>query len=177
MKEDWEKLASDWKDSATGLIGEVDCTVEESEKLCEDFEVAAYPTIMYGDAKAADAYEGAREYEEMAAFAKENLSKVPCNMDDLDSCPADVQATIKDLKSKSVDDLKKSLEAVETELQEAENAYEAEMDALNDRFDEIEAAHQDKVKAIRTDGNQKYIKMVLASLGASTESDEKKDEL
>ena len=39
MAEDWEKLGEEWKDHPVGLIAEVDCTSDEGQPVCEDFEV------------------------------------------------------------------------------------------------------------------------------------------
>merc|ERR1711935_762219 len=41
VKEDWEKLAVEWAENETGLIGQVDCTRDDTDRLCDD--VAEFP--------------------------------------------------------------------------------------------------------------------------------------
>jgi glutathione peroxidase-family protein len=48
MASDWEKLAEDYKDHATILIAEVDCTLEENDELCEENSIQGFPTLKYG---------------------------------------------------------------------------------------------------------------------------------
>lgn len=39
IAEDWEKLAKDWQSHPIGLVAEVDCTSDEGEAICADFDV------------------------------------------------------------------------------------------------------------------------------------------
>ena len=59
MKPDWDRLATEYKDSTSLLIADVDCTAAGRD-LCERHSVTGYPTlktIQYG--KVVD-YSGAR---------------------------------------------------------------------------------------------------------------------
>ena len=44
-----EQLAKDWEGHEVGLVAEIDCTEEDSEPVCDDFEVENFPTVYFGD--------------------------------------------------------------------------------------------------------------------------------
>ena len=65
MKPDWDELGEKYENSKKVLIGDVDCTLEDSKKLCEEQGVTGYPTIKYynpGD-REGPVYEGDRSLE------------------------------------------------------------------------------------------------------------------
>jgi thiol-disulfide isomerase/thioredoxin len=74
MAPEFERLAMDWQGHEIGLVAEVDCEGIDSEKICDDFEIEALPTILYGDLKNLKFYGGDRTYQAMSAFAKEHIS-------------------------------------------------------------------------------------------------------
>ena len=39
MADDWAKLEEDWKDHDVAFIGEVDCTSDDGQPICDDFDV------------------------------------------------------------------------------------------------------------------------------------------
>lgn len=39
MEEDWNKLAADYAGSSVAVVGQVDCTSDEGQPVCEDFDV------------------------------------------------------------------------------------------------------------------------------------------
>jgi len=39
MKGDWDKLAHDYENHPIALIAEVDCTADEGQPICDDFDV------------------------------------------------------------------------------------------------------------------------------------------
>jgi hypothetical protein len=131
MAADWEKLAEDWKD-APGIVGEVDCTDPKSESICEQFNVEGFPTILYGDPSAPDDYQGGRDYESMAAFAKTFLDKPVCTVTKEDACSEEQKQLIADLKAKSKDDLMTTVKDIETKVQ----AYQQDLNEFIDHINE-----------------------------------------
>ena len=84
MKPAWDKLGDEYKSSKTVLIGDVDCTKEQ--ELCQKYGVQGYPTIKYFTGETdplGDSYDGGREYEDLKAFADENL-RPSCSNDNND---------------------------------------------------------------------------------------------
>ena len=41
MAADWDKLADEYADHPVALVGTVDCTSDEGQPLCEDFDIQA----------------------------------------------------------------------------------------------------------------------------------------
>lgn len=68
------------------IIGDVDCTVEES--ICSDFDVRGYPTIKYfnadTDKKGAD-YNSGRDIDSLKEFVEESLT-IKCQLADTEKC-------------------------------------------------------------------------------------------
>jgi|AntAceMinimDraft_1070359.scaffolds.fasta_scaffold23123_2 thioredoxin-like negative regulator of GroEL len=83
---DWAALGDAYAGAANIVIGDVDCTVEES--ICSDFEVRGYPTLKYftpeTGAKGED-YTAGRDLESLKAFVDETLT-VKCQLADQEKC-------------------------------------------------------------------------------------------
>ncbi|OUS42895.1 protein disulfide isomerase [Ostreococcus tauri] len=80
MKPAWDRLGADYKDSASVIIADVDCTAEGSG-TCNKVGVQGYPTIKYytaGDKKGKD-YQGGRDYDELKKFVTKTLDKPLCD--------------------------------------------------------------------------------------------------
>merc|ERR1719451_133384 len=83
MKPDWDKLASQFKDSSTILIADVDCTAGGKSK-CDEVGVRGYPTIKYGDPSDLQDYKGGRDFAALKKFA-EGLGPT-CSPANIDLC-------------------------------------------------------------------------------------------
>jgi len=100
------------------LIADVDCTAE-GQSLCEKNNVGGYPTIKWGDPGDLKDYEGGRSFDDLKAFAEENLGPT-CGPENLDLCP--------DKKKKKIEEyMKMSLERLEGKMTKAINAVEVEV--------------------------------------------------
>ena len=93
MKPDWDKLASEYQDSDSVLIADVDCT-EGGKDLCETHGVKGYPTIKTfsaGESEGQD-YDGGRDFDALKAHA-ESLGP-SCHIDSKEFCSADDLAAL-----------------------------------------------------------------------------------
>ena len=91
MKPDWDKLADEFADSKTVVIGDVDCTAD-GKPLCERMDVRGYPTIKSFSPpdETGEAYEGGRDLASLRTFA-ENLGP-GCSLDANENCsPGDLE--------------------------------------------------------------------------------------
>merc|ERR1719183_881410 len=110
MKPDWDKLGSVYADSATVIIGDVDCTVEKD--LCSKYGVRGYPTIKYfvgGDTEG-EAYEGGRDYSSLETFAAESLGP-SCNSENKDLCDEAQLAEIEEIEALGKEEVEKRIAA------------------------------------------------------------------
>ena len=73
MKQAWDDLGSDYAESKTVIIGDVDCT--QHQAVCQGQEVRGYPTIKYFKAgsKEGSRYSGGRSKEALKSFVESNL--------------------------------------------------------------------------------------------------------
>eukprot|EP00567_Pseudictyota_dubia_P009982 CAMPEP_0197460318 /NCGR_PEP_ID=MMETSP1175-20131217/53749_1 /TAXON_ID=1003142 /ORGANISM="Triceratium dubium, Strain CCMP147" /LENGTH=205 /DNA_ID=CAMNT_0042995387 /DNA_START=31 /DNA_END=645 /DNA_ORIENTATION=- len=84
----WEELAKDWVDHPVGLVGEVDCTAEQS--LCEEHDIEGLPTLLFGDptgiSSEMEQYAGDNSATKLRSFAKKTLAVPICSPANLDAC-------------------------------------------------------------------------------------------
>jgi len=86
MKPDWDSLGSDYADSKTVIIGDVDCTAA-GKPLCDKYGVRGYPTIKYfnpPDEEGED-YKGGRDLPALKKFVESELGP-GCSVDQKENC-------------------------------------------------------------------------------------------
>jgi len=142
MKADWEKLMVEFKDSATGLVGDVDCT-SSGQSLCQDIGVQGYPTIKFGDPNDLQDYEGGRKFEDLKAFAAANLGP-QCGPKYLDLCDDEKKAEIEKFSAMDASELdafiqdgKAKIEKLEEDFKAFVGTLDAQVEAAGDKKDEI----------------------------------------
>jgi hypothetical protein len=150
MKPQWDKLMKEFEGDKGAIVADVDCTAG-GKQLCEDHGVEGFPTIKWGDPSALEDYEGGRDYEELSAFAKENLKPI-CSPTNLDACTAEKKAKIDELMKMSKDDLDKEIETKETAVTEANTNFEAEVEKLQAKYEELEKAKTATIKEVKDSG-------------------------
>ena len=101
----WNELGDAYDGSSSVIIGDVDCTVEES--VCNDFEVRGYPTLKYFNAetgaKGGD-YNSGRDLESLKAFVEENL-EIKCQLADQEKCTQKEKDYITKMQGKSKEEV------------------------------------------------------------------------
>jgi len=167
MKPDWDKLMKKFDGHASALVGDVDCTAEDSKALCETHGVEGFPTIKWGDPSSMESYEGGRDYDALETFANENLKPV-CSPKNLDLCEPDKKAKIESLMKMSAADLEAEIEKKDAELKEAETTFDEAVKQLQATYEGLEKAKTDKQKEIKESGLG-LMKAVKAAKGSSSE--------
>jgi len=108
----------EFKDSATALVADVDCTAD-GQSLCEKHEVKGYPTIKYGDPTELKDYQGGRSFDDLKKFAEENLGPT-CSPATLELCPEDKRKKLEGFMKMSLGKLegkiRNALKAVEEDV-------------------------------------------------------------
>jgi Asp-tRNA(Asn)/Glu-tRNA(Gln) amidotransferase C subunit len=172
MAEDWKMLAAEWEGHKVGMIAEVDCTTDEGLPLCEDFEVHGFPTLLYGDPMSPETYQGEREFAAMSEFAKEHISKPICSVYRLDNCDDDDIKAIAELKSKTEAELESIAVAVEAAVKEVEQVFDVDVENLQQTYDKMVSAFNDKLDKIKQDKHYKYVEQLLSSMPQEAGGDE-----
>merc|ERR1711966_147339 len=95
--------AAEFKDSATALVADVDCTAG-GQSLCNEVGVRGYPTIKYGDPNNLEDYKGGRDFDSLKKFAEENLGPT-CGPANLDLCDDEKKAEIERFSAMSATEI------------------------------------------------------------------------
>jgi len=161
----------DFKDSATALVADVDCTAA-GKPLCDANGVQGFPTIKYGDPNALEKYEGGRDYDALKKFADENLKPL-CSPNNMDLCEDDAKAELQKLMDTPMADLEKSIAEGEAKMQEAEETFKTELQKLQDQYQTLMTTKDETIAAVKASGLGQ-MKSVLAYLKSQ---DGEKDEL
>eukprot|EP00980_Cylindrotheca_fusiformis_P029069 scaffold22713_cov139-Cylindrotheca_fusiformis.AAC.6 len=161
IAEDWEKLADEWAGSDIGLIAEVDCTGESTQILCSDIE--GFPTLKYGDPSVLDEYQGERDYDELAAFAKENL-KPSCSPKNLSLCDEATKKEISKFESMSFAELSGLAEEVNQQIAELEDVAGDKIMVLESQINEIIEKYNVDSQKLKADSNFKYMMSILNTM-------------
>merc|ERR1719296_633200 len=149
MKPDWDKLMAEFKDSATILVADVDCTAGGKAK-CDEVGVRGYPTIKYGDPDDLQDYKGGRSYADLQKFA-EGLGP-QCSPANLDLCDADKNAKIEEFSKLSVEDRDKMIKDREAEMEKAETDFKTFVEGLQKQYQEASDKKDKDVEAIKAGG-------------------------
>mmetsp|Transcript_107640 Transcript_107640/g.304489 ORF Transcript_107640/g.304489 Transcript_107640/m.304489 type:complete len:250 (-) Transcript_107640:106-855(-) len=154
MKPAWDQLMTEFQDSSTVLVADIDCTAG-GEALCKAQKVRGYPTIRWGDPDSLVDYNGGRSLEAMLAFAKENLGPT-CGPANLDLCSETQRQEIESLLPLDVADLRGKIEAQEamrkTAEKEAQDTFTAEIKVINKQREELLKQRDERLAAARKDG-------------------------
>jgi len=148
MKPDWDKLMEEFADSATQLVGDVDCTAE-GKPLCDAHGVKGFPTIKWGDPSDLQDYQGGRDFDSLKKFADENL-KPMCSPTNIDLCDDAKKKDIKKFLDMDKDKLAKLISAEEKKITDAEEKFKKEVEKLQATYQKLMAdkdATEEKVKA------------------------------
>jgi thioredoxin-like negative regulator of GroEL len=164
MSDAFSTLAAEWKEHAIGLVAEIDCSAQESEPLCDDFQITSLPTIYYGDPTSPEEYEGEVNYASMSEFAKKHISKLGCSVNKLEHCDAQQKDLIQKLQSKSRAELEEVELQVALRYNEAQDTFEKITDSINEQYEQAVDAFNDKVDEIRAETNFKWVQQILSSI-------------
>jgi len=152
MKPDWDTLETEYKDSQSVLIADVDCTAG-GEPLCKKHGVSGYPTIktFAPHSDEGDAYEGGRDLAAMRTHA-ESLGP-SCGLDNKDLCSADDLAKLEkyaamspERRSAKLTKLKNAIAKKEHEHEKLQKSLSARYEASNSRLEKLKEEYQPKIK-------------------------------
>lgn len=164
MAGDWERLEEDWKDHEVALVAEVDCTSDGGQPLCEEglFTVDGFPTLLWGDALAAEPYDGPRDYDSLAAFAKEHISKPICSVFHIDACDDDDATLIQSLQAKSEEELEEVVQKVTELVQLEETDFDEKVKKVQEQYDALVTDFNGKLDDVKTKYHYKWVEQIMA---------------
>ncbi|CAL1149370.1 unnamed protein product [Cladocopium goreaui] len=150
MKPAWDKLMKQYDGHASILVADVDC-IGDGKAMCDDVGVEGFPTIKFGDPANLEDYEGEREFDDLAKFAKDNLGP-RCGPANLDLCDADKKKKIEEFMNMAPASLKKEIEGKDEEIAAAVKKHEEFVESLQKQYEESEKALSEKKTEIKESG-------------------------
>jgi len=106
-------------------------------------------------------YQGGRTFEDMQAFAKENLGP-SCGPANLDLCDADQKKSIEEALALSADDLAAKIAEGEKKMEDAESNFKKAVETLQANYEKLQKEKDDTVAAVKK-GGLGMLKSVQAS--------------
>jgi len=165
----WDELMAEYKDSATALIADVDCTAG-GKALCETHGVRGYPTIKWGDPSAMEDYAGGRTLKDLQEFSAENLKPV-CSPSNIDLCDDEKKAEIQKFQAMPDADLQAAIDEKKKAITDAEETFNTNLKELQATYEKLQKDKDEGLKAVK-DSGLGLMQAVAAHSGAS-----KKEEL
>lgn len=169
MKPDWDKLTAEFKDSATVLIADVDCTQDGGKDLCEEHGVQGFPTIKYGDPSDLQEYEGGRDFDSLKKHA-DGLGPM-CSPANIDLCDDDKKKKIEEFKGLGQEKREAMIKEKEAEIAKLEKDFEKFVEGLQKQYTEGQEKKEKESEVIKAAG------LGLLKAVQAHEKKEKKDEL
>jgi hypothetical protein len=123
-----------------------------------------FPTLLYGDPLSPESYEGARTYDALAAFAKENIGTPICNVFKIENCSHEEQQAITLLQGKTQAELEVMAVATENEVKAAEEIFDKDVEQLQKQFDDLVLSFNEKLDVIKKEHNYKFVEQILATM-------------
>jgi len=144
MKPDWDKLSAEFKDSASVLVGDADCTAG-GKSLCDMIGVRGYPTIKHGDPSDLQDYKGGRDFAALKKFT-EGLGP-SCGPANLDLCDDAKKKQIEEFTTLGAAKRETQIKEKEEEMKTLESDFKTFVDGLQKSY---QAASDKKDKDIET---------------------------
>jgi len=149
MKPDWDKLMAAFKDHASTLIADVDCTAG-GKSLCEEVGVRGYPSIKHGDPNDLEDYKGGRDFAAMKKFA-DGLGP-QCGPANLDLCDAAKKKQIEEFTALGKEKREEMIKAKEAESTKLEADFKTFVDGLQKQYTEANEKKDKDIEAVKTSG-------------------------
>jgi len=168
MKPDWDKLMAEFKDHATTLVGDADCTAG-GKSLCDSVGVRGYPTIKYGDPSDLQDYKGGRDFSSLKKHA-EGLGP-SCSPANIDLCDEDKKKQIAEFTGLGAEKREAQIKEKEEEMQKIESDFKSFVDGLQKQYTEANEKKEKDAEALKNSG------LGLLKAVHAFEKKAKKDEL
>lgn len=170
MAPDWNKLMAEYKDSATQLIADADCTAE-GKPICDANGVKGFPTLKHGDPSDLQDYKGARTYDALKKFIDEELKPV-CSPSNLDLCDDTKKSEINALFALDDAELATKIAAEEAKIAAADEKFKSGVEELQATYQKLMAEKEDTEAAVKAAGLGLMKSVQVSKKKAAAGSDE-----
>jgi len=133
------------------VIVDVDCTKDTNEQLCQKYGVEGYPTLKYITGSTdplGDSYEGGRDFDDLKAFADENLGP-SCGYHNMDLCSDEQKAAIDEVAAMDNDERGAEIAELEKKAADAEALFSSEVEKLQARYEQLQKDKEEAIDATK----------------------------
>jgi len=130
----------------------------------------------------AETYDGGRNYDSMAAWAKEHITKPICSIHKISNCNAPEKKMIEALSAKPDDELEAIIGKVEARVKQHEKDFDAKVSVIQAQYDSMVQEFNKNLELVKDEFNYKYVDQLLnirrdaaaeaAAAGGSSSGDE-----
>jgi len=149
MKPAWDTLMAEYKDSATILVADVDCT-GRGKKLCSEHGIRGFPTIKHGDPSSMQDYKGGRDLKSLRSFAAK--LKPVCGPAQVDLCGDEEKQKIKEFIAMGAEAREALIKEKSEEISAAEAAFEKFTEGLQAEHKKETERKEEALQAIKDSG-------------------------
>jgi len=149
MKPAWDKLMAEFKDSASVMVADVDCTTGGKSK-CDEAGVRGFPSIKHGDPNDMQDYKGGRDFDALKKFA-DGLGPT-CSPANLDLCDDAKKKQIEEFKALGAAKREEDIKAKEAEMEKLESDFKAFVDGLQKSYQESSDKKDKDIEALKNSG-------------------------
>jgi len=149
MKPAWDTLMKEYKESATILVADVDCT-GRGKKLCTDHGIKGFPTIKHGDPSNLEDYKGGRSLKDLRAFAAK--LKPVCGPAQVDLCGDEEKKKISEFVAMGAEAREALIKEKSEEIASAEAAFEKFVEGLQAEHKRESERKEEAAQAIKDSG-------------------------
>lgn len=149
MKPAWDKLMKAFKEHATTLVADVDCTAG-GKPLCDELGVEGFPTIKHGDPTDLQAYEGGWDFKALKNFA-DSLGPA-CSPKNIDLCDDEKKAKIVEFAALGADKRAELITEQEGELATLESDFKTFVEGLQKSYDEANSKKDAAIADVKNSG-------------------------
>ena len=141
MRPVWDNLARKYAQNVNVSVVDVDCTIADTQAICERNKVGRFPTIKYGDpALSLETYEGGRTFADLDAHV--NTMGPRCSVYRRVNCDDEQNKVLIELDAMSVDAIQANI-----------TAYDARLKKLHVEFE----SRVEQIKLLFTDAKEQYV--------------------
>jgi hypothetical protein len=136
-----------------------------------------FPTLKYGDPAALDIYNGPRSYDDLAAFAEENLKPI-CSPENLSACDDEEKELIQKYQNMPDEEIQQRIKQERDKLKQTKKSFDAAVDRLQKEYQALLEAKERRVESI-TKNDLRILKAIqkAKAQGVTGPSGGGKDEL
>lgn len=124
----------------------------------------------------AEMYEGGHDYESMAAFTKEHITKPMCSIFKKENCTPEEQQIIANIESKTDEELVAESKDIEKLVIAEEIKFDEEVSEIQKKYDDLVDKFNAELDRIKEKHNYQFLEQVMGTRNLGGDDDDEEYE-